>query len=546
MVSEPSNESGVALATQPADRSERRLALAAVIVTVLVFAALAPFSGRPLPRAPLFLPIYQTALIVCDLITASLLFRQFAIAGSQAIRILAGTYLLSALMAVCHALSFPGLFSPSGLLGSGPQTTAWLYFLWHAAFPLGVIAYAQMPSESPARIGALAAIVRTIVVAAILATAITMLTTLGHDLLPEIMRGDQDLQSKMWVALLTCAITLAALPILWRRNYPRHSVLDIWLIVVICAWQCDIALAAVFNDGRYSVGWYAGRLYGLLASSFLVGVFIFEDGKLYRLLAHTLTAERDQRRLVQERTAELDALNRSLEQRVNARTAELRRSQEELRESAALGATAREQERARLARELHDELDQALALLQIELTRLEKRLAADGAAAAQFANLHAIIDRTFEATKRIASNLRPLILDDLGFAPAVRWLVESFERHHGIECNVSMDPPQFELAEPYSTTVFRIMQESLTNVARHAKATRVDVALRVADRSIDLSIRDNGVGFDPNAARKIESFGLVGLRERVTLVSGKLQIDSAQGQGTTIEVSIPLPSLADE
>src|SRR5689334_23203657 len=132
------------LATSVPTRRERRFALAVVFVSLLLFAALVPLAKEPLPKVWAFIPIYEAALILNDLITALLLVAQFRIAHSKAVLVLAAGYLFTALATVAHGLSFPGLFTPSGLLGAGPQSTAWIYMFWHGGFPLFVIAYALM------------------------------------------------------------------------------------------------------------------------------------------------------------------------------------------------------------------------------------------------------------------------------------------------------------------------------------------------------------------------------------------------------------------
>src|SRR5258706_1670316 len=136
------------LSLWPAGRDERRLALAAVLASVAVFVAAAPFAKAPLAQIGAFIPVYESALVINDLITAVLLFGQFSILRSRALLVLASGYLLTAFMAVSHALTFPGLFSPTGLLGAGPQSTAWLYMFWHGGFPLLVIAYALLKGEA--------------------------------------------------------------------------------------------------------------------------------------------------------------------------------------------------------------------------------------------------------------------------------------------------------------------------------------------------------------------------------------------------------------
>lgn len=541
-------ESGMFLSTMPAGRGQRRLAAAVVLVSAVVFAAAAPFAEAPLAQVPAFLAVYQSALVVCDVITAVLLFGQFAILRSRALLILAATYLFSALMAVFHALSFPGLFSPTGLLGSGPQTAAWLYFFWHLGFPVGIIAYALLEEkpaagEAPGGNAAIAAAAATVFAAA---GALFLFSTAGHDALPVIMRGHDDLPAKYAVAWGTWLVTFAALPALWRRR--PHSVLDLWLMVVICAWLFDVALAAVFNAGRFSVGWYGGRVYGFAAASFVLAVLLLQSGTLYVRLARALEGEHSERRRAERKTVELNEAKQSLEQRVAERTAELEasnrellHSREELRELSAAGVTAREQEKSRIARELHDELGQALIALRMDLAWLEKNgPAGDGRLAEKIAGMRDLLDDTAAATRRMAADLRPLALDDLGLVPALESLVQNFQRHHGIKCGLTVEPPELDLVEPQATAVFRIVQESLTNAARHSGASRVDVNLARAGGAIRVRVHDDGRGFDAAAPRRPGSFGLTGLRERAHLLSGEVAIDAAPGRGTTIEVSIPL------
>jgi two-component system, NarL family, sensor histidine kinase UhpB len=141
-------ERGVFLSTLPAGRRERRLALTVVLVSGGIFLALAPFARRPLDPVWAFIPVYESALVINDLVTAALLFGQFGILRSRALRVLAAAYLFTAFMTVAHALTFPGLFAPTGLLGAGPQSTAWLYMFWHGGFPLLVIVYAMLETSN--------------------------------------------------------------------------------------------------------------------------------------------------------------------------------------------------------------------------------------------------------------------------------------------------------------------------------------------------------------------------------------------------------------
>jgi signal transduction histidine kinase len=310
------------LSTLPAARGQRRLALAVVLISLAVFLAAAPFAKLPLAPLPAFLPIYQSALVICDLITAVLLFGQFRVLRSRALLMLVAAYLFSAFMAIAHALSFPGLFAPAGLIGAGPQTTAWLYFLWHGGFPLMVIAYALLMNETPKKqdetrgkdtapgSGRLAA-AATVAAVLVAACGLTLLTTAGHDLLPVIMQGNRDVPAKVAVATGSWTLCLVALLALWRRR--PHSLLDLWLLVVICAWLFDIALASVLNGGRFDLGWYAGRVYGLLSASFVLVVLLTENAMLYGRLVEAHEGERRERRRVQEKTVQLEAANRELD-----------------------------------------------------------------------------------------------------------------------------------------------------------------------------------------------------------------------------------------
>jgi two-component system, sensor histidine kinase and response regulator len=282
------------LSTGHAPPLMRRRALWLVLASALLFAAAVPFAKLPLLPLPGFIPVYQSALIVGDLVTAMLLFGQHRVQRESRLGLLAAGYLFTALLAGVHLLSFPGLFASGGLLGAGMQTTAWLYMAWHAGFPLFVIAYVLTPDRAAGRYhdAALAAGVLAAV------GALTWLTTAGHHLLPPIMSGNRYTPAMLFVVGSVWLLSLAALALLWLRRHQRRSVLDLWLSVVLFAWLCDIGLSAVFNGGRYDLGFYAGRLYGLFAASFVLVELLLENARLHRRLVALHRRDR-------QRTAEL-------------------------------------------------------------------------------------------------------------------------------------------------------------------------------------------------------------------------------------------------
>jgi signal transduction histidine kinase len=281
-------ERTVFLSSLPASKHERLRAWAVVLVSFVVFLGVAPFAQVRLAEVWAFIPSYQAALLVTDLITAILLFAQSVFLRSMALLCLAGGYQFSALMSVPHALSFPRLFAPTGLIGAGPQTTAWLYMIWHAGFPLAVIGYAVLGKRRHIRRIGLALAVTWIAVVGIVCVA-AIIATAGHALLPAIMRGDDYTPMLPIVIGIVWTLSLVALLVLWSRR--PHSVLDVWLMVVMCAWLFDIALSALLNAGRFDLGFYAGRAYGLLAASLVLLVLLIETGAVYARLARSFEAE---------------------------------------------------------------------------------------------------------------------------------------------------------------------------------------------------------------------------------------------------------------
>ena len=219
----------------------------------------------------------------------------------------------------------------------------------------------------------------------------------------------------------------------------------------------------------------------------------------------------------------------------------LRRSLEQLRALSVYLQYVREDERIRISRQVHDELGQALTGLKMDLYWLANRLPK------KFRSVHdktkamsAHIDATIQTVRRIATELRPGILDDLGLVAAIEWQAQEFQKRTGIECVVSSDMKETILDQDLNTAFFRIFQETLTNIIRHAQARRVEVQLRQEENALVLEVKDNGRGISEAELNDTRSIGVLGMRERAALLQGELQITGVPGQGTTVAVRIPL------
>ena len=219
---------------------------------------------------------------------------------------------------------------------------------------------------------------------------------------------------------------------------------------------------------------------------------------------------------------------------------ELHQSREQLRRLADYLQTAREKERARIARELHDEFAQALTALKMDLAWLAKKLPDEPPALREKARSMAeLIDRTVEATRRVIAELRPGLLDSLGLAAAIEWQAEEFAQRTGIEVELHGTDQDIALHPDLATALFRIFQEALTNVARHAQATRVVVRLEASLDEVVLMVRDNGKGITESQVADPESLGLMGMRERAAAWGGTITFEGVPGQGTTVTVRVP-------
>ncbi|HEY7518151.1 MAG TPA: ATP-binding protein [Methylomirabilota bacterium] len=522
----------------PAGPRQRALASTVVLLSAALFVAAVPFAKTPLAQVWAFIPIYESALVMTDVITAVLLFGQFNFSRSRGVLLLAAGYLFTALMAVAHALTFPGLFTPTGLLGAGPQSTAWLYMFWHAGFPVCVIAYAYSRSDAAAAGESRGlAVVSTGAGVLVAVSALTMLATAGQGLLPEIMQGNSYTPAMSLVVSSTWMLSLLALAILWRRS--PHTVLDVWLMVVMCTWLFDIALAAVLNGGRFDLGFYAGRIYGLLATSFVLVVLLIENGRLYAQI----------RRLYLEREEQ----NRSLEATVRERTEQLLQSEKVATMGSLLAGVAHE-----LNNPLAVVMGQTHMLMEVTTDasvrqRAEKINTAAGRCVRVVRNFLALARK--RPPERTAVAINDVVKD------AIELLAYEL-RSEGIEVRTTLAddlPPLSGDAHQLHQVLVNLLTNAHHAMRKSERPKHIAITTRAADarRHIRLEIADTGPGIPPEIQEKIfEPFfttkpagqgtglGLPLCRNIVGQHGGTLTMTSTPGRGTTFVIELPASGTA--
>jgi PAS domain S-box-containing protein len=238
---------------------------------------------------------------------------------------------------------------------------------------------------------------------------------------------------------------------------------------------------------------------------------------------------------------------RDITERVHAENAQ-RRSREELRELSANLQNVREEEKTRIARELHDDLGQQLTALKMDLSTVEEALgtSADPETVRQIRGMRRLIDATVASVRRIAADLRPVMLDDLGLIPAIEWLANDFTNRYGINVERRIEVGGISFTPGGATTLFRIVQEALTNVARHAEATHVTLTVRIEADTCAVQVADNGQGSSRSVTAAEKTFGLLGIRERAHMLGGTFEIHTARGKGFTLTVIFPLTAIEQQ
>ena len=249
-------------------------------------------------------------------------------------------------------------------------------------------------------------------------------------------------------------------------------------------------------------------------------------------------------RRVEERTAELVTANRLMKKMLDEgkrAEEEIRKSRERLRNLSERLQSLLEEERTRISREIHDELGQALTALKIELSLTRRSLVSGGYAkqSAEINECERAVNRIIRTVRKIATELRPGVLDELGVIAAIEWMVKDFKKRTGIGCKVSIQGVDKISDTTRATAIFRIVQEALTNVMRHAAASQVKVSLEKKGHTLAVEVRDNGIGITEARITGSKSLGLIGIRERVRLLGGEAVIRGKPGEGTSVKVTLP-------
>jgi signal transduction histidine kinase len=522
------------LSTMPASRAQHRGALVIALVLVAAFLATVPFVTMPLPRSDAFIPAYEAALIVEDGITAALLYAQYAMLRAPSLLVAGTAYFFTALIVIPHMLTFPGLFATTGLLGAGVSSAAWLYVFWHIGFPLALLAYAFQPddlararaSRGKARWAILICAAATIA----LVVALTWLAIAGESLLPRVMRDATQrassfpyLTGSIWLFTLVTSVTL------WRRR--RRSVLDLWLLVVLCAWLCEIALSVVLAPSRFTIGFYFGRLYGVIAASIVLTVLLVETTALYALLVRAIATERRER---ERRLAEMEAM---------------------------LSHLSRVSDLGHVVTTLIHEVNQPLAAIGNYLSALQ-RLAAMGDGEKVASTIEKTIGQS-ERAREIVRRLRDFVAKreierrPESLAATVEdavALAQAATGPTGVAIVTALDPDAATVVidrlqiEQVLVNLIRNACEAMTTSSRR----RLTIAsCRIADDKIELSIADTGPGlptelrerlFQPFIGTKAGGMG-VGLaicRFIIEAHGERLKVGDNPGGGTIFRFTLPI------
>ena len=506
-------------------RRERQLALAVIGITLVGLAAVAPFADIPLLRLDSFIPSIQVVISITSIITAVLLFGQFWTIGSRGVLVLAAGYLFVALIVVSHILTFPGAFSPTGLLGAGAQTAGWLYLFWHFGFAVSVFGYVLLKdAKSPARYAAGFSIAWTVTAIVGLVCLLTWIFTAKEQFLPVLFA---DRTSFTLLALYSTGIdsflSALALALLWRRG---RSTLDMWLCVTISAFLAELVINTVFISGRFTLGWYSGRVFAVLVTTIVMILMLAQSFALNaKLMRMTMMLQRERG----NKLASLDAVVAAIAHEVKQPLATI----------AVRGAATKRY------------LDRTPPGLREAGSSVDAMVASSMRANEIFENIRALFSD-------VDRERQPVNVNQLA-AEALDLLREELKAH-GIETSIDLIP---EL--PSIMAHNGQLREVILNLIQNA----IDAMKAVSDRrrilrigtshhgngAIVISVEDTGLGIEPEKLQKMfdpfvstkakgRGLGLAICRSIIERHHGQLSVSSEIDGGARFQLILPVKPTA--
>jgi signal transduction histidine kinase len=515
----------IVVATKEISPRERRVAIAAVVVLFVGTMIWAPFASVQLPRVDAFIPVIQSLMCVADLITATLLFSQYAVQAQPAILMLASGYIAAGLFAFLQTLTFPGSYAPGGLLGDGIDTPAWLFVLWHTSFPLGVLIYAVtkkpgMATGEPRRRSAASEIAITVTGVGAAVATLTWAVVAGSGVLPPLYSGSvtrQTLAANYTNAILGLWYATALVVLVLRRR----TILDLWLIVTLCAWVPNFLVAAFVTSVRFSLGWYSARVYALVASWTLLVVLLTETTLLYARLANALTLRQRERA---DRLMSVDAATAAISHEVRN----------------PLGSIA---------------MNAATALIQLKSNPPELRdmmlLLEEIEAASHRAGVVIASVREMFATTTKQQTL--VHLEDVG--RQVLGFLQDDLRTNAISVETDFRdgiPPVLADPTQVQQVILNLVKNAIEAMISTRRTRRLRMATGVSGNSVVFSVQDSGSGisidnqsrifdafFTTKAAGMCMGLGLAICRTLVENHRGVLRLAKTDEDGSLFEVAIP-------
>ncbi|WFU73422.1 MASE4 domain-containing protein [Bradyrhizobium sp. CB2312] len=533
---------------------ELRLCLTLIGISLLVFLACVPFVRVQLSTSPAFVAVYNALSTFNDFTTSIILFGQFSILRSRALLLVAGGYLFASLMSVIQLLAFPGVFAAAGLPGAGPQTALWLCIFWHGGFPLAVIAYVlsdghELDLLPHAAIGTVVAVVMGAVL--ICWFAATWGAENGR-LLPPLLDASGFTSWQRVINLIDIILAASAFSLLWKRR--QHRLLDLWLMVVMSYWLCDIILSSYLNTTRYDLGFYAGRIYGVLAASFVLAVLVLENSRLYRQLAAAASRLR-------EHAAELLQANEILQREIAYRKHaedELRRAQAELARVSRM--TAMGELTSSLAHEVNHPIgammlnaETCLRWLSQEIPNVERARTIANMILKDCARASETVARIQQLFHKRAMLREPVDVNDL-----IREMIALLHTE-AVRFSVSIRTELTENLSQVSADRAQLKQVLMNLMINGMEAMSDGESPRelfitselVEERQIAVSVRDTGVGLPPLPSNQIfNSFittkphsvgiGLSISRSIIEEHGGRLRAANNSSRGAQFQLTLPI------